>query len=246
MFQQTHLITVSKTLMDDEFFPVHIESLALETMECGDDDQTWTELHKTTAKRCQDITDLTLYQGVDFDKAASYADLKASFSFKLTQLKIQNYLPLQYTAQELEDLACSLPSLEILELAPNPSNLGSLGTFSLDHLLLFAQHCPKLVRFGTWIGAARYCVAPPNSVPFLALQELDVGKSPLESCGVDDVAIFLAQILPWTCEMKWEGWKIDKKGGDNWKALRLLLSGLRTVMQVADRRARAELSAEAR
>ncbi|KAI6141622.1 hypothetical protein BKA82DRAFT_2634167 [Pisolithus tinctorius] len=136
------------------------------------------------------------------DEQLSFCTLQPLFSIpNLTWFEVIHKYPLRITQNEIEELASRLPSLEALELNPEPL-LTSKSTLDLEALLPFANHCPKLRYLGLFMRATGFEVplARASFKPFHALQVLNVGTSKVESPKA--VAAFLSLFFPPWCRLQ--------------------------------------------
>lgn len=113
----------------------------------------------------------------------SYQELVVLRSLpNLRSFRFNDSFPVSLTNEELGNLVSSWNSLETLYLtAPHrygPFNLSSQLTLAC--LFPLAQHCPKLREVGLYIDATISVGLPPTFKPFVRLEVLDIGKSPIE------------------------------------------------------------------
>ncbi|KAI0750482.1 hypothetical protein C8Q74DRAFT_1442370 [Fomes fomentarius] len=135
-------------------------------------------------------------------------------------------IPSAQLSTDLEDIASSWPELEviILDCQPLPSTLPSALT--LDALVPFARHCPRLRELGLYLSAATTTTTHP--VPFKSLQRLDVGVSSIVDPG--PAALFLSELCPSDCLLvSGVNWPHDEslivaESGDDLDALRGVLA----------------------
>ncbi|KAI5996722.1 hypothetical protein EDD15DRAFT_2364872 [Pisolithus albus] len=136
------------------------------------------------------------------DEQLSFCTLQPLFSISdLTWFEIMHKYPLRITQDEMEELAMRLPSLEALELNPEPL-FARNPTLDLEALLPFAHHCPKLRHLGLFMHATGFEVpsARASFKGFHALQILSVGTSTVQSPKA--VAAFLSLLLPPWCKLQ--------------------------------------------
>ncbi|KAG5732412.1 hypothetical protein E4T56_gene11330 [Termitomyces sp. T112] len=189
-------------LLDDQHFPFHIRSLGIETHEC--EENMWHPIYEKVVARCQGVTELML-RDIIRDVPSSFTSIKAFLSYSLTRLEIDSSKPLTYSQAEIERLIHSLPMIEILQLAPYPRLTGeSFGTFTFNHIPLFARHCRKLIRLAILLDTSqRWDDLPENTMTFAALRELDLGMSFALSFFAEASAVFklfLPKLLPSNCQ----------------------------------------------
>ncbi|KAG6811969.1 hypothetical protein H0H92_005073 [Tricholoma furcatifolium] len=213
-------------LLDDENFPYHIHSLAVQHMPCTDDP---VPTYQKIVAKCPAVTKFVLHDS-DADSYSPFTSLRPFLSLKLTRLVVKPCNPLSYDATEIEELVRSLPFIEELDLGTEASALDApLGTFTFDYLLLFSTHCPRLTRLGIHLDVSKECnPSPPNLVPFSALRELDLAGSFLFD-NVHDVnraAILLSKILPPHCRCICQprGW-LDSEPGETFRRTLFKLRG---------------------
>ncbi|KZT64518.1 hypothetical protein DAEQUDRAFT_698588 [Daedalea quercina L-15889] len=116
--------------------------------------------------------------------------------------------PIHLTQEDVEELALSWPSLEILQLSclPNPIIPLAPPVLTLRALIPFAAHCPDLEDLGLDVNthAADLEFAPHDAPPqpFRKLARLRFGLSSITEPG--PTALFLSQLCPLGCEI-WPG-----------------------------------------
>ena len=118
--------------------------------------------------------------------------------------------PLALSHADVTELAASWPALEVLVLnneAPPTSTPTARPIereeLTLDALLPFAQHCPRLRELGLCISATTTvgASAVPALAPFRRLRTLSLGLSRIAAPDVESVALFLSQLCPLGCEL---------------------------------------------
>ncbi|KAG5334685.1 hypothetical protein C0989_003092 [Termitomyces sp. Mn162] len=174
----------------------------IETHEC--EENMWHPIYEKVVARCQGVTELML-RDIIRDVPSSFTSIKAFLSYSLTRLEIDSSKPLTYSQAEIERLIHSLPMIEILQLAPYPRLTGeSFGTFTFNHIPLFARHCRKLIRLAILLDTSqRWDDLPENTMTFAALRELDLGMSFALSFFAEASAVFklfLPKLLPSNCQ----------------------------------------------
>ncbi|OSX62549.1 hypothetical protein POSPLADRAFT_1141366 [Postia placenta MAD-698-R-SB12] len=126
----------------------------------------------------------------------------------LTTFELRWDLPLKMTHTDIEDLAASWPTLEVLMLNCDPVPLGDLAPseLTLHALLPFARHCPALRELGLLLSSSTADIAVPSlgaspfsPPPFQNLRKLCVGLSRIAEPG--PAALFLSTLCPPTCEL---------------------------------------------
>lgn len=118
----------------------------------------------------------------------------------LTSFEFVHHYPLCLSPEDIELFARSCPSIETLLLNTEPVFLTE-SKLTLDSLLPFAKHCPRLSHLGLFVDATDVPefspTAPPK--PFTNLSRLSMGVSIIS----DDAspALYLSQLLPSTTEI---------------------------------------------
>ncbi|KAI0324707.1 hypothetical protein GY45DRAFT_1288459 [Cubamyces sp. BRFM 1775] len=128
--------------------------------------------------------------------------------FKLSKLKelVINWdAPLALRQSDIEELASSLSSLEILFLGNEPIPCPQAPPLTLRALIPFAQHCPNLRELGLYLDASTAdldeasrelrALLPPTR--FRNLKKLQFGLSRIAE--PEPVALFLSQLCPPGC-----------------------------------------------
>ncbi|KAF8637721.1 hypothetical protein AX17_002624 [Amanita inopinata Kibby_2008] len=133
----------------------------------------------------------------------------------LTSLELVHQYPVIVTLDELGELAEKWPSLETLLLNNEPAFINH-SRLTLDALLPFAKHCPRLHHLGLFINAStlgqpyhstpttslspsKRIRAPYNGPVFKSLRKLSMGVSLL--ADEKGVALFLSTICPLDCQL---------------------------------------------
>ncbi|KAF9481477.1 hypothetical protein BDN70DRAFT_905253 [Pholiota conissans] len=119
----------------------------------------------------------------------------------LESFEIVHQYPISFSQEDLELFASSCPSIETLLLNTEPVYL-TRSTLTLESLIPFAKHCPRLNSLGLFLDATAEIpelsiLTPPK--PFVNLSKLSMGVSIIE----DDSApsLYLSQLLPPTTEI---------------------------------------------
>ncbi|PIL34577.1 hypothetical protein GSI_03356 [Ganoderma sinense ZZ0214-1] len=131
---------------------------------------------------------------------------------KLTTFHFRWDTPLLISHADVAELAAAWPALEVLVLnneAPptarpssnSSSSSSSSSTLTLDALLPFARHCPRLRELGLCLAAETASRAVPALPPFRALRTLGLGLSRIPPAQTDSeaAALFLSQLCPPGC-----------------------------------------------
>ncbi|KAG6879152.1 hypothetical protein C0992_004826 [Termitomyces sp. T32_za158] len=210
-FRQLTVLTLSgcshkiSEILDDKHFPFNIECLIIESVRCMVDPAPAPVYPKMVAK-VPTVTNFELCETME-DVSSPFASLRPFLSYNLTELRVKTYLALAYSAAEIEELVHALPIIEVLSLDPYTSLLVPRnGTFTFNHLLMFARHCPRLTYLGILLDTSYPCEAPLDGiVPFPVLKELDLGGS-FETMSLDDgaAASLLALVLPNACKLTFD------------------------------------------
>ncbi|TCD63646.1 hypothetical protein EIP91_005163 [Steccherinum ochraceum] len=120
---------------------------------------------------------------------------------RLTRFEFRWDYQMNLTQPDIEEFASSLPSLEALLLNCQPIPEHTAPTLTLEALVPFARHCPRLTELGLYLDA-RETPSPldPRPIPsFRHLRKLSVGASCITD--VEPVALFLSQLCPLGCEL---------------------------------------------
>ncbi|KAI0350796.1 hypothetical protein OH77DRAFT_1498896 [Trametes cingulata] len=109
---------------------------------------------------------------------------------------------LNLSDEDVEEFASSWPSLESLQLHPEPVPEPDGPRLSLRALIPFARHCPNLRYLALHIDASQppelpHLPCPSGIVPFSRLETLAVGLSAITK--IEPVTLFLSQLLPLGC-----------------------------------------------
>ncbi|KAI0367140.1 hypothetical protein BV20DRAFT_950872 [Pilatotrama ljubarskyi] len=109
---------------------------------------------------------------------------------------------LNLSDDDMEEFAGSWPSLESLQLHPEPVPEPNGPTLSLRALIPFARHCANLRYLALHIDASEpselsHLLRSPGIMPFRRLETLAVGLSAITKA--EPVTLFLSQLLPLGC-----------------------------------------------
>lgn len=145
----------------------------------------------------------------------TWADIRpALLCARLQVLEITWPTQFQLSQEDVEELASSWPSLQILQLncLPNPIVPLSPPTLTLRALVPFAEHCPALEELGLDVDTHTAWLtddpsAPPPR-PFRKLARLHFGLSSLAEAG--PIALYLSQLCPLGCEI-WPGPRVPDR-----------------------------------
>lgn len=110
---------------------------------------------------------------------------------------------LNLTQADVEEIASSWPRLESLLLNCQPIPEVSGPILTMNALLPFARHCPRIEQLGLYLNGHMMPRRAPSSLPpvrFTSLRTLSVGASSITS--VDSTALFLSQLLPPGCKIE--------------------------------------------
>ncbi|KIY49800.1 hypothetical protein FISHEDRAFT_40642 [Fistulina hepatica ATCC 64428] len=119
----------------------------------------------------------------------------------VTDFEIVHQYPIRILQAEMEDMARKWPSLQSLLLGAEPAWL-SESTLTLEALLPFARHCPRLNRLSLFVDATTLPELPTDLPVFKCLGRLGTGTS-LISQDTDSVALFLSRILTPGCTLEY-------------------------------------------
>ncbi|KAK2467602.1 hypothetical protein APHAL10511_000457 [Amanita phalloides] len=146
------------------------------------------------------------------EQCVTYDTLKPLLSCaNLVSFELVHGCPVIITQEDIEELAEKWPSLETLLLNNEPGFINN-ASLTLDALLPFAKHCPRLRHLGLFINASTigqtYNSTPTSSLSkririprdpprFKSLQRLSMGVSPISD--VNGVTLYLSSICPMEC-----------------------------------------------
>ncbi|OSC97257.1 hypothetical protein PYCCODRAFT_1419774 [Trametes coccinea BRFM310] len=126
---------------------------------------------------------------------------------KLAQFILNWDAPLALTQDDIEELASSMPSLEVLTLCPEPMPCPQAPPLTLKALIPFARHCPNMRELSLYLDASTadlddasrqlYTALPP--IHFRKLQRVNFGLSRIPE--YEPVALFLSQLCPPGCKV---------------------------------------------
>jgi hypothetical protein len=126
----------------------------------------------------------------------------------LNALELVHQYPLDLQQEDVELIATKWPSLETLLLNNEPVYL-SQSNLTLQALLPFARHCPKLRHLGLFIHAttadlpsiSSFGLPSSDDHPrFRSLRRLSMGVSIISEEG--QIALFLSHICPLGCKLE--------------------------------------------
>ncbi|KAI0643505.1 hypothetical protein C8Q79DRAFT_184910 [Trametes meyenii] len=126
---------------------------------------------------------------------------------KLIDFELHWDTPLAITQDDLEQLAMSMPAIEVLMLNSEPIPTPEAPPLTLRALIPFARHCPKIRELALYVDASadhldaatRELHDTLPSVRFRALRMLSVGLSRITA--PEPVAIFLSLLCPPECKV---------------------------------------------
>ncbi|KAG6914331.1 hypothetical protein DXG01_000969 [Tephrocybe rancida] len=223
-------------LTANEYFPSYVRSLTVETFCCADLENHSPDATLMLAKKCETISNFVMrdiWEGF----APSFTDLRSFLSEKLTQLKVESYMPLWYGVADLESLISSLPAIESLYLNPTPFHPiddHDHGSFVLNDITSLLRGCPKLRELGILLDTSEPYDPVPQDIGLTSkLQELHVGSSKLAPLLVDSVANFFARLLPRYCAVTY-----NANDSGSWDSLSSTLASLRSLMRFTEQRQR--------
>lgn len=197
--------------MTAPFFPVNLRMLYVHVMHIVPPPQVHDFL-SAVAENCQSLIELVLHysgepHGLVFRRNPPADDLLTWDTLRpvlkcpnLTLFELHWETPLAMSHADLEDLAASWPALETLILNPQPLPSAEPSPLTLDALLPFARHCPRLRTLGLYISAsAPHGTLGVTYTPFRSLRKLDFGVSSIADAA--PVALFLSQLCPSDCRV---------------------------------------------
>ncbi|KAG6909022.1 hypothetical protein DXG01_002295 [Tephrocybe rancida] len=229
---------------EDPHFPVHIRSLSIEVYECMGDEDAPNLPYTAIASRCTQLTEVVLrHPSRNFGPI--FSEIEVFFVHKLTRLHISSYLPVDFSAEEVETLIHSLVSIEYLHLdldlgMDDGPDTCLVGPFTFHHLAEFVRHCPRLRELGINLDTHQCYrpAAPHDPLPPSPLHRLDVGWSDLPFEFQNSTAIALAQILPNGCEVV--SVCDPRDFGQSWDYVIDFLPSLRALKDFAEQQERAK------
>ncbi len=148
--------------------------------------------------------DLSVIIGNGPDASLGYEDLVPLTSLKkLVRFKLRFVVPVSIKNNELAVLLSKMPSLEVLELNPDPIRL-TPTPLDMNVLPMLALACPNLQSLLLHLNATKP-ITTPDHFAFKQLSKIGFGTSPLQDSGKHDIMVFLSQIVPEDCKMdqKW-------------------------------------------
>ncbi len=148
--------------------------------------------------------DLSVIIGNGPDASLGYEDLVPLTSLKkLVRFKLRFVVPVSIKNNELAVLLSKMPSLEVLELNPDPIRL-TPTPLDMNVLPMLALACPNLQSLLLHLNATKP-ITTPDRFAFKQLSKIGFGTSPLQDSGKHDIMVFLSQIVPEDCKMdqKW-------------------------------------------
>ncbi|RDB29923.1 hypothetical protein Hypma_014059 [Hypsizygus marmoreus] len=167
---------------------------------------------------CTNLAELSISETIRGDDDPEKVENIFSFNcirgilacWNLTSLKIRHHSCLSWTAQEVDELSFSLPSVTTLMLNETPVQAPQPAVTIAAALSSFARHCSELRELGFCFDARSQPHAPVSK--FKSLAVLHVGASPIDdsSESIEGIAAFLITILPVGCRMRWSS------HGDEW------------------------------
>lgn len=184
------------------------------------------------ADACQLLTCLMLDLYVPLmDDAAVHAvdvvtfdeHIRPVLSFpNLTRFYFRYPRQLTLTDDDILEIATKWPSVECLCLNGVPM-IDDVPYLTFASLIPFAQHCSNLRRLELYMDATARSLPTlagrPPSVRFSCLAELRVGLAPICEVGLEQVALYLCQILPIACKLTagiiWPYYLLERVAGIN-------------------------------
>ncbi|KIL63073.1 hypothetical protein M378DRAFT_107697 [Amanita muscaria Koide BX008] len=180
------------------------------------------------SENCQLLHTLALISRVDVQNVGLDLDpadelcitsdcLKPLLKFSnLVSFELVHSNPVYINQNDIEELAEQWPSLESLMLNNEPGFINHT-CLSLEALLPFARHCPRLKHLGLFLNASTLgqsyqstptssltptkLIRPPSNPPrFKCLKRLSMGVSPISD--VNGVVLFLSSMCPMDCAVE--------------------------------------------
>ncbi|KAI0824326.1 hypothetical protein BC628DRAFT_425787 [Trametes gibbosa] len=200
------------------FFPANLTCLYVHVLYIVPPYQV-QEFLEATAQSCQQLNQLyidfagdpspLLFRSILSDEdRISWNTLRPVLKLsKLTLFEIHWDQPLAISQGDIENLAASLPSLEVLSLNSEPLPAPQPPSLTLGALIPFARHCPKMRELSLYIDASTsatdleaasrslHASLPPTR--FRSLEKLSLGLSRISD--TEPVALFLSEICPLGC-----------------------------------------------
>ncbi|KAI0773038.1 hypothetical protein BD413DRAFT_690697 [Trametes elegans] len=219
-FPALHDLSVSVHLphmirfLNSDFSPSHLQCLYVHVLYVVPPYQV-QEFLESVAKNCKQLTQLFL----DFAGDPSPLIFRTSLPDedrigwnslrpltklpKLTQFELHWETALAVTHADVEELASSMPALEVLVLNPEPLPTPQPPALTLRALIPFAQHCRNMRELSLCVDAsatdtledaARELHAALPPVRFQKLRELTFGLSRITH--PESIALFLSRLCP--------------------------------------------------
>ncbi|RDB20386.1 hypothetical protein Hypma_012527 [Hypsizygus marmoreus] len=206
--------------LQDPFFPSSIRGLHLETTDQEPEDVIQSII-ASVSEACPHLevfsfTDVFYLEAADVDSDEDPDDIPPKgvitlrilqpllTSLRLTTLQIRHRFPISMSDEDVVELARAMPQIEHLFLNETPREDRPIEqhTLTLDVLPPIAEACPRLLSLGLYLETSLgYDDLPLEMRAFKVLREFHVGGSYIESECVDDVALFMVQVLPMGCRV---------------------------------------------
>ncbi|OJT05423.1 hypothetical protein TRAPUB_3739 [Trametes pubescens] len=202
--------------LNAEFSPAHLTCLYVHLLYIVPPYQVQEFLEAAT-QNCQELTRLYLDFAGDpspllfrtslpDEDRISWNTLRPLLKLsKLVEFELHWDSPVAITQTDLEELASSLPALELLELNSEPLPTPQPPALTLRALIPFARHCPKMRELNLYVNASSadledasrelHASLPP--IQFRSLTKLSFGLSHIAS--PEPVALFLSELCPLGC-----------------------------------------------
>ncbi|KAG9217651.1 hypothetical protein CCMSSC00406_0003660 [Pleurotus cornucopiae] len=153
----------------------------------------------------------------------------------LRSLELAHYYPFRLLYVDVEEIAISLPHIEILVLNCSPASKSLQDTLSFPALISLAANCPKLERLGLYLGLRDEDIPASDQntpVKFNNLRTLCSGYSSVSNPR--SVAFFLSFLCPWLTDfVRGDSWMGEghtgKDGVKEWDEIESLLPFLASV-----------------
>ncbi|KAG6849834.1 hypothetical protein H0H93_004518, partial [Arthromyces matolae] len=228
------------SVIQQSHFPARIKNLRINRKQCSTVvPADLANFHQSLAGVCSNLKSYYLFSTFD-ELAPSFDEIQPLLSLKLHKLQIRDYYPLTFTSIELGELVTSLPKLTVLYLNPSPSDASNRFTGLLEHtagvsidvLPVIARACPNLQKLGILLNGLRVPTDDIHNVPPFreSLHRLNVGLSLLPDENLQQVALYLAQVLPANCQLVID--ECDDHDELLWKTLISLLPAMRKMKEL--------------
>lgn len=168
---------------------------------------TYQSFFSAVASACPDIKGIYLKSSLagDNESISQHSSIPLLIPYHLwdlTSLELITPPPLKLDVDSMKTLLTALPSLRVLTLADE----AGAPTLPLSALAELAPLCPAMISLALCLSTRNIAASAPSNTIFPRLKVLNLLSSPLES-SAQDVATFLASVLPPTCAVRhFIGW----------------------------------------